>query len=441
MLSFKTLKAVFKPFCILIAVILIIWQIYTYQYSPVDLLQVDFRRFHSNEYRIYPALTLCFDNTDPSKHSEPTQDNLLNDGSYQDDPICPTVQIEDCITNITIKDFRNEIIRYSQNGTNSADEAKVEKISTSFAIRQYKLVNCFAIGTPFVKHKEIKSIDFKIRKSLFMPGGNYSKRCLNINERSKTSFGLSYLNQYFPLLKYHEMQYRLKELDTTCSGFVFHVNGLEVINRRNKQNDPCNSYANENSINELEDRTNEHGCKPQTWDSHSLFPDCSEKILTEHRRIEDKRFHNSSAKRLAEPCRYIQNLWHRYDLDTACNDENDTFSITIIYNNRPFKEISFVPAHTLSNMLMNVMAIIGFVLGFSLCNAPDMAVKLLDRWNLRLRRYKLMVSTYDGINVQDGSAEDATPLIAMEEGYVSDENEEELFFDALPYVFNAAAAN
>ena len=364
----NVLNLFLKGVSISVAIILIAWQIFTYVYLDDDLPQVDFKRFHSTKDRIYPALTLCFNNSSPYKHYETTQKDPQKDGFYEDASNCTVLKIEDYIKTISVRNFENEISKYTKSIDGlmiHGDESRLGLLSTGFVLRRYRVMNCFAIGIPFVKQKEIKSMRIRLRKSIFTENNDLNP-CLKINEWSRVTVGLSYRNQFFSLLNRNGKEpLDAKELSSS-SGFVFHVSGIEIVNRRNKQNDPCNNYANEQAIKKLEDLENGLGCKAQSWNSLTSIPDCPKKNT---KRFETKIANDinySNVNLSDKPCRYIQNLWHQWSVDKSINEQNDTFSMTVVYSDLPFKEITFIPLRSIANLVMNIMAIIGFVLGFSM---------------------------------------------------------------------------
>ena len=174
---------------------------------------------------------------------------------------------------------------------------------------------------------------------------------------------------------------------------------LGIINLRNKQNDPCNRFANDQSIEKLEDITNELGCKPENWDTPSPLPDCSKKEIIKYKKVLVRGLQDFSlAVLLEKPCRYIQSILHYWELDEMPEKydsqdynfsdsiqprntfPNDTFPVTVVYKNLPFQEITFVPARSLSNLAAALMAIIGFMLGFTMYNLPQQVSSGFGHW-------------------------------------------------------------
>jgi len=224
-----------------------------------------------------------------------------------------------------------------------------------------------------MKKTGINSMDFGIKKSIFASGHVPSSHEI-ISGKSQFSVGLSYQNQYFPLLK-HKSNQQTEDLSGNCSGIIFNVRGMEILRRRNKPNDPCSDYDNEGANTVLDDVVNELKCKPHYWDISSLLPDCSERMLNRSRQILDDSLYNYNAGHLNKPCRTILDLWYDYEFDQSvesCTDDDENLHITVVFNNLPFKEISFVPASTMWNLLSSFGVIASLFLGFSLIQLPDL---------------------------------------------------------------------
>ena len=174
----------------------------------------------------------------------------------------------------------------------------------------------------------------------------------------------------------------MKEL-TPCFGFVFNVRGMEIIKHRNKQRDPCFDYNDEDAIKVLHDVTTTLGCKPKYWELPSLLPECSQKQLSVNSKLIDDGLYNSNAKRLVKPCRSIRDIWYDYDLYTSvdsCNTAIKTLHIVVNYNDLHFKEISYVAAYSIWDLVGNLSLILGLLLGFSILQLPDLVLRLIKRY-------------------------------------------------------------
>lgn len=374
------LRLIFRVGCVLSAVVTSFWPIYQYNLDE-DLVQLKFQHFHSTEDRVYPALTLCFEKATFSQYNESSTANTKDD-LLEIDTNHTTLKIEDYVSTIRVRNFNNNIIKFSSSGIGieSVNEMKDRQMYANTILRRYLASRCFAIGIPFMKKTGINSMDFGIKKSIFA-SGNVPTSHEIISGKSQFSVGLSYQNQYFPLLKSKAKQ-QTEDLRDNCSGIIFNVRGMEILRRRSKPNDPCSDYVNEDANKVFDEVVDELKCKPHYWDISSPYPDCSEKMLNMSRQLLDRSLYNYNARNLIKPCRTILDLWYDYDVDhsvDSCTSYDENLHITVVFNNLPFKEMSFVSAYTLWNVLSDISVIMGLFLGFSIINLPDLLQKLSGR--------------------------------------------------------------
>ena len=387
-------KYIFKGICILVVISLVTWQIYEYNYSNEDIVQVNFKRFHSNGDRVYPALTLCFDGNPENRLVDQANENVLKDKFYQAGSNQTILKIEDYIRSIAIKDFMNHTIRYSNGGSEIDNGIKGRELSTNIILRRYQLGNCFAIGIPFVRNLEINSIMVEIKKNIFKRENVPTNEQLSTG-KGKFSVGLTYQNTFFPLIRSNSKDVDVSNLPIKCSGFVVFVRSMEIVNRRNKPEYPCKNSGLEDSIKVLNDLSEKLMCKPQHWNFRSNLPHCTEDKLVAFRMNIDRGMYESHEEKIIKPCRYIQYLWSDYEFRSSCPNEigiDGTFQISVVYNDLPFKEISFLPAHTLWGLITNMLTIVGVILGVSVCQIPD----LLERAKTRCYR------SFSKTDVDDG---------------------------------------
>ena len=189
-------KAVFNTFCVVTAVALILWKIYEYTYSEADAIQINFQSFNNDQKTPYPSLTLCFDGITNPNVDDTSNQNLLKRDFFRSGSNKTILKVEEYIETISIMDFDGNIVRYSKNGTFTIDGIQGRKLSTNIILRRYKVGNCFAIGIPFIRNKQISWINVEIKKDIFEPGNVPTKRDL-IDMKGKFSVGLIYQNQFF----------------------------------------------------------------------------------------------------------------------------------------------------------------------------------------------------------------------------------------------------
>ena len=409
----------FKTCCVLGAIFLTSWCFYEYNLDE-DLVQMEFKKFHSTEDRVYPALTLCFGRkTKYEKFS--TEQSILKPEFFQIGSNRTTLKIEEYIETIQIKDFSsNKIIQYSKHGIHSTDQMTDRKLSINVVLRRYKATPCFVIGIPYIKTKRIQSLDVVIKKNIF-EAGSLPTRHQVVSGKSQFSLGLTYQNQFFPLLNGKDKNLESQNIANTCLNFSFRIRGMEILKRRNKQDDPCNEYIDQDAEKVLDDAAVKLRCKPPYWDVPSSLPDCSKEQLDRSRNILDESLYESNAKLLIKPCRSILDLWYDYDLDDSeewCTDDKDHWHISLVYNNVPFKEIGLVPAYTIWNLVSNIGVIIGFFFGFSLVQVPGFMLYVHRRLKGKVDRTRTIQN-----DVKLGITELQIRLDMIEKDYIQMENE------------------
>ena len=377
----KSFEYLFKLCCTLSAIFLILLCCYKYNLDE-DLVHMEFRKFHSTKDRVYPALTLCFDSSPNLEFDKlSTKKNILKQKFFQIGSNHTTLKIEEYIERIQIKDFSNQIIQYSKLGIDSTDQMEDRKLSVNAVLRRYQTKPCFAIGIPYMKMQLIKSMDIVLKKNIFQTDMIPTWREV-VSGKGQFSLGLSYQNQFFPLLNGKDRKIESQNINNTCLNFVFHIRGMEILRRRNKYHEPCNEYVDEEAEKVLDTAAVKLRCKPPGWDIPSPLPACSKVQLDQSRNILDESLYDSNEKRLMKPCRTILDLWYDYDFDDTvdwCNNNKEHLRVSLIYDNTPFKEISLVPAHTIWSIISNIGVIIGFFFGFSMIQLPRFIQSLRRR--------------------------------------------------------------
>ena len=378
-----SLRFVFRVGCVLIAFIATLYPIYLFNLDE-DSVQIKFKETYTSEERIYPAMTLCFDRTTFHKFNQSAEDKLGVDMAHQTFSNQSTLDIEDYIDNIVIKDMKNNQTRFTKSGAHvlSNIAIKDKSLSINTVLRRYRLTNCFAIGIPLLNKKGINSMNVGIRKSIFNVGAIPTRNEL-IHGKSQLNIGLSYQNQHFPLISRDAAELKgFDSMNNTCSDLTFKVRGMEIISQRNKPSSPCNDYGNHNTIMVLNDAAISLGCMPQGWEIVSTLSGCqNNKLSWSSKKFFEASLYNANANQLIRPCRSIVDLWYEQFEETMdlCNDDPNTLHLTVVYNNLRFKEMEFIRKYTIWDLLSSISVILGLFLGISFLQLPDMLEALNKR--------------------------------------------------------------
>ena len=371
-----TAKGLFKACGVLFAFATSFWPIYNYSLNE-DSIQAEFGDFYSSKERINPAFTVCFDRATFYKFNQTSKNRLGFDMQHQIFSDQPTLDITDFIEVITIKDLSNKKTRLSKAGINVAFDAEIEDIDLSLntVLRRFQATSCFAIGISSSNKNGISAMDVGIRKDIFKRGAVPTRNQM-IHGKGQLKIGLSFGNQYFPLLSRSFAKLRTHDSkNNVCSDLVFKVRGMEIVSRRNSPSKPCNDYGDHDPTKVLKDAAPDLQCMPNGWDKDSILPVCKGNQLNESvREVLVDGLYESNAKSLINPCKSIVDVWYEdwNEVLDSCTDEKDILHITTDYKDLHYKEIKFVRAYTLWNFFEDITFIIGIFLVISWQQLPNM---------------------------------------------------------------------
>ena len=212
-------RSTFRIGCVLIALSTTLWPLYMFSLDE-DVVQIDFQEFHSTEESIYPALTLCFDRTtirqsrNPARKGRKTTELKREVFSTQ-----RTLQIEDYINSIVVKDGNNDETRFTSAGVVNieAEGAMQDKrLSMNAFLKRHQSTSCYSIGIPYTKKRKINSIDVEIRKDIFEKQIFRTGHHIFIGKNQLT-VALSYQDKIFPLLNRDGNKFKSRDLiDRHC---------------------------------------------------------------------------------------------------------------------------------------------------------------------------------------------------------------------------------
>ena len=377
-----SIRGLFRVCCVVVAIIATLYPIYLFNLNE-DTVQIKFKQVYSDKNKIYPAMTFCFDTTKFYRFNQSSQNQLGVDIEHQVLSHQSTIDVEDYINNIVIKDMKNNRTRFTRAGVPIVADVKIKDkgLSINTVLRRYRSTNCFAIAIPFFNKRGINSMNVGIRKSIFNYGIAPTRNEI-IHGRSQLNIGLSYQNQHFPLIARdatHLKEYDL--MNKTCSGLIFKVRGMEMVCQRNKPSSPCNDYGHPDTVMALNKAAINIGCMPEGWEIVSTLPMCQSKMLNlTTRQLLDDSMYNANANQLVRPCRSIVDLWYE-NFDEPidlCTDDPQTLHLTVIYNNLQVKEMKFVRKYTLFDLISSISLILGLFIGISLLQLPGVLDKAFD---------------------------------------------------------------
>ena len=118
---------------------------------------------------------------------------------------------------------------------------------------------------------------------------------------------------------------------------------------------------------------------PIDWEIPSKLPSCLDTKPNESANIHLSALQFMEYNYMTHSCQTMTNIQTAYDTDDlkkACQFDKDTFQIIGIFNRFLYKDTKTVRAYTLWKLFSDIGVIIGFFLGVSLMNIPEMAIGL-----------------------------------------------------------------
>ena len=372
-----TLSCIFRVGCVLLSVCATFWPIHLF-YLDEDSLEIELKDFHSSQDTPYPLIRLCFDRSILHEN-----DNSLSTKKQSQDGFNPgTLHIEDYISRIVIVHANKTRVRYTTAGTKNK-LVRVMQLKLNFEqiiLQRFLSTDCLDIGVPFTENEGVHAISVAIRKGVFKEDAVPTRNEIMSGTR-KLRIGMSYLANSFRLPSYGSgellFDYRLNR---TCSGIAFSVNGIEVLQQRNKPSSPCTDYDSHGLYETLHQTTNHLGCMPTEWEIPSTLPYCLENV--KNGSTEPMFSAMKNLLKNTNPCRSIQDVQIEYNLENSfdgCKNDAQTIQITAVYNGFLYKEIRMVRSFNVWNLLSSLCIINGLFYGAWFMKVPKLLKRLRNK--------------------------------------------------------------
>lgn len=420
---YVVINRIFSFFCTFTTIVLTAICFHKFMLND-DLAQIDFPTYHQKPHAIYPALTLCFmgpnifvdDNlrAQGTGFNASSYFNFLRGLSWVDEMVDiefdkMTFDIEDYLEGISITSSANQTIykHCSKNfqhilqnmlGYKCLKEATnytTKPFYTSFKNHQTK---CFSTNVPFDLNNKVQNLRLFIKSTIF-------PERLHEDFKFENNFGVfvHYPQQFFrsPI---HKLYQKVKN-DSILSRLNFKVVNMEVLRRRNKQQQQCNDQWND------DDRIIERtialvGCRPPHWQTTSKEKKCrNSKQMEQYKWIPfvERIPHIPSMNGLDDlppPCQDILEIHYEYSNTTWNQDEfagldveTDFFEVNLAFPSPTYKEIIHVRAYDENSLMSYVGGYIGMFLGLGLLQVPQLLYAAHKKIQVRKQRNTNNIST------------------------------------------------
>ena len=234
--SWKNFNRSFHTLCIVVAFSLIIYWIYVYGMND-DLCTIDYKVYHQDKDDVYPTLSICFVN-DLTGQKPKNKDLNFDQNSYLQ--FLKGNQFNSTFLNIDYNTIALNISDYVageytiyrngsyQNNYSSSVSKQLFKPSYSGFEKIGDFYNCFALQVP--QEKEVEGYGALLKTSIFPNSSRFPLYGM-------TAY-IHYPNQLMVAAKTAKLSWPTRESYDKFE-MRFKVDGVEVLQTRNKQSQPC----------------------------------------------------------------------------------------------------------------------------------------------------------------------------------------------------------
>lgn len=342
-----TLTCIFRIGCVLLSLCATLWPIYLFNMDE-DALELEFKDLHSSKDSPYPGIRVCFAHSTLHQDKKPSRNTNSTITQVKDASNPASLHIEDFIRDIEITHTNQTRLQFTRTGSKFIKRHRLIQRKGTFRyimLRRFQTSDCLDIAVPFKENRKIYSVSIAIRKDVFKKHDVPTRNEI-MSGTSKLRVGMSHNGNSFrlPSQSSGELLFDNK-LNRTCSGIVFNLRGMEVLERRNKTSLPCIDYDSHGIFTLLNRSTNVLGCMPIGMEIPTTLPFCLENNMNGKMDMLLAGLQYLEYHHLKNPCRQIQDLQIDYNFDdlmNACKKDDETLQITAIYEKFLFKEIKVV---------------------------------------------------------------------------------------------------
>lgn len=400
----QVLSRAFHVVCLLMSIGFIVFFASDYCKETSTAL-VDFKAFHETENDIFPSLTLCFGLTKSSAWNTKKLNATFDIQNYEDyrrylrgklwDERMTKVDYD----NVTLK-LRDHLtywkIWVGKNYKIDHDDAWIDKdfvFKVNGSLKELHLPftdeQKFRFFTVF-KSAEVKCFSLALsRKSINVTVGKEIKKLVvYFHNSSFITDSYFYYSLHYPgqfllgnfFLGLEDPRQRI--FPGRIKRTIFTIDGMEIIKRRNTKSEPCKERSDQHDKYMLRTLIDLVKCRPSHFSHDHDFAytkicnssDAMNKIYKRTQYIDDLQFR----KEYDKPCDQLQMV--TYSRRDILKDKNERlklgWALQLDFMREVYKEIRHIRDYDKKGLFSDVSAIIGFICGFSIWQAPD-ALKIM----------------------------------------------------------------
>ena len=335
-ISSKGLRLGYKFICILLAIVLVVDVFYKFSKNE-DISLLKYTSYLKTESDYYPVISFCFKNPFLTEKlekygaHEATYLHFLEGKNVS----AELLEIEYDQVTIDVKDYLVEYWISWANGTDESFPAGSEggrhHFETLVSLNGFinrQFFKCFYVNHKTQKSRRLQSV--KLNQGIFQ----------NKSRASYYSFLtlLHYPHQVLRSLGTLRRVWKERKNDHDYS-MHFALNGMDVINRRDKKNDRCNPNWRNYDGSVIEEKIKNSGCRMLYETTNMSIPKCKtvDSIMENNHGLD-----YYEGAEIQPPCRSVEKIGYDYvenDLDSSVWAGQGYFWITLETMDQKFKEI------------------------------------------------------------------------------------------------------
>ena len=279
-----------------------------------NLSSVNYKKFHKNEYHIYPSMSWCIINPFLGQKLK-TYGHDVNITSYSDflrglywdermlainfDSVTPS--LADNLLGIWMGFHDKTVYTYDHASNISYPKEWFPYFYISFrsAIRK-----CFTFDIPFMKNKQIHGFGLRVKNSFFPRGVRPTAL-----DKDKFSVYFHYPGQRFTSIYTIKYDWEPKSNKSRSYYMRFELKDVEVNRHRIRPQEPCIEDWKKYDEMIMDGIMLKAGCRPPHWDTAHNLSMCSKSEQMAHF---DDQPSSTILEAFGPPCTAIENLHYRY---------------------------------------------------------------------------------------------------------------------------------
>ena len=277
----RTLLRLYYVHCLLAASGLISWCLYKYTKDD-DVSLVNYKRYHSEENSIYPSLTLCFNNPflndklqSIGEGVNTTTYSKFLEGLYWDERL---INIDYDNVTIDLDKYLDGVTVILANGSAYDNHGQI----LYYVGMRSSQMKCFSFESPLLLDVGIGYLVVTVKNSIFPYGFRPMHHDFDVSTGRGGGFEVRLHFPHQVLRSDFTAKWIWESLGHNAShkwvGMTFKVKTIEVLKRRSKTSDPCNSEWRRDDQKIMEEIMTKTECRPPHWKIHSDLNVCSQVV-------------------------------------------------------------------------------------------------------------------------------------------------------------------